>query len=208
MTSLSSAYYIIGKALSELPRTGRFRSPCAEALFTKVWWKSAASTKRSGERWSPCLTSLLQWKVFQVPHIVKTEDVPYLKIEFIQFYHVLPNPLTFISCSIASCSIPPNTFSKSNFKITISFFDCQQRRRYSIDHAKQSFIVLVLIKSYWLLWIKFLITLRNRFASSFMISFIEQIGREIGLKSAMENANTLVRIFVEVYSFIAAWKWY
>ena len=63
-------------------------------------------------------------------------------------------------------------FSKSNFSIIISLFDCWYWWIYSNAHAKQSWIVLVLIKPYWFLWPVII------FVNSFRI----ECRRDMGLK--------------------------
>lgn len=51
------------------------------------WSKSAAKTKSRGERGSPCLTPLLQWKVLPGTPFNRTADVPELRMESIQDLH-------------------------------------------------------------------------------------------------------------------------
>jgi hypothetical protein len=60
---VSSAYCTMGKSEDALLGMGSLRRPWSLALLITVCKRSAARTKRSGERGSPCLTPLLQWKV-------------------------------------------------------------------------------------------------------------------------------------------------
>jgi len=57
---VSSAYCTIGKSRLDRRSIGLLINPLFIAEFTKVYRKSAASTKSRGERGSPCLTPLLQ----------------------------------------------------------------------------------------------------------------------------------------------------
>lgn len=72
-------------------------------------------------------------------------------------------------------------FSKSNFRITIFFFELWHKCKYSSDRARQSWVVLFLIKSYLFLWTSLVITVCNLFASSLVKSLTEELSREIGL---------------------------
>jgi hypothetical protein len=53
---VSSTYWITGKSVEDERRMGRFSNPKLFALLRMDWIKSAARTKRRGERGSPCLT--------------------------------------------------------------------------------------------------------------------------------------------------------
>jgi len=112
------------------------------------WSKSAAKTKSRGERGSPCLTPLLQWKVLPGTPFNRTVDVPELRMELIPDHHFMSKPLCAITSKITLCSILSKAFSKSSFRTIISFFEWWHRWRYSNDHAMQSWMVLVLMKPY------------------------------------------------------------
>jgi hypothetical protein len=57
--------------------------------------------------------------------------------------------LCLSTCKITLCSNLSKAFSKSSFRITISFFDWWQRWRNWNVQARQSWIVLPLIKPSW-----------------------------------------------------------
>lgn len=65
--------------------------------------------------------------------------------------------------------------------MTISFLVLLQMEMYSKDQARQSLIVLFLINPYWLTWIREMISSCRLCDSSFMISLMEELRREIGL---------------------------
>ena len=60
ITKVSSAYYKMGKSWEWFKGMGTESRPLFLAAFIADCSKSAAKTKRSGERGSPCLTPLLQ----------------------------------------------------------------------------------------------------------------------------------------------------
>ena len=130
--------------------------------------RSAASTNKSGDRGSPCLTPLLQRKTSPHTPFKITDEDPELRMALIQEIHLLPKPLASMILRIASCSILSKAFSKSSFRMTSSFFDLWQMWRYSRAQARQSFIVLDLIKPYWFWWIKPLILDCNLLVRSFV----------------------------------------
>jgi hypothetical protein len=67
---------MIGKSVEEVKAMGKFNRPKFFALFRIDWSKSAARTKRRGERGSPCLTPLLQWIVLSGTPLSMTFEVP------------------------------------------------------------------------------------------------------------------------------------
>ena len=101
------------------------------AWFMVVWSRSAASTKRRGERGSPCLTPRLQWNVLPGTLFRSTTEVPLEKMLLIQCSHFSPKPMCSIICNIAWCSTLSEAFSKSNLRMIISFLEWWQRCRYS-----------------------------------------------------------------------------
>jgi hypothetical protein len=120
---VSLAYYIIGKSVEQTKGIGRFKRCWSLALLRSVCNKSAASTNKRGERGSPCLTPLLQWKVFPGTPFRRMVEIPELKIEDIHCNQVALKPLCSIICNIVWCSILSNAFSKSNLRIMSSFCD-------------------------------------------------------------------------------------
>lgn len=115
------------------------------------WRRSAANTKTRGEWGSPCLTPILQWMFSPRTPFSRTEEVLELRIDFIQLIQFWPKPRLTIIWMIAVCSILSNAFSKFNLMITCSFLDLWQICRYSRAQARQSCIVLFLMKPYWFL---------------------------------------------------------
>jgi hypothetical protein len=150
------------------------------AWFMSVWRKPAARIKIRGDKRSPYLTPILQWNVFPGTPFNRTEEIPKLKMHFIHLSQRTPKPLAFIKASIVSCSILSKAFSKSNFRMTISFLDWWQSCRYSRVQVEQSWLVLVLIKPCWFLWM-ILITFFLLFARNFVRNLMEQFSKEIGL---------------------------
>jgi len=65
--------------------------------------------------------------------------------------------------------------------MTISFLVFLQIEIYSKAHAKQSWIVLLLMNPYWLTCIKVRITSCNLWDRSFVINLIEELRREKGM---------------------------
>ena len=201
MIKVSSAYCMTGK--SELgDGIGSLRKPCWAALLRMDCSRSAARTKSKGERGSPCLTPLLQWKVFPGILFNNTAEVPDLRIDSIHDLHFNPKPLWAKTSKITLCSILSNAFSKSNFRTTISFLEWWHKWRYSKDQARQSWIVLVLMKPYWFWCTSWRITLCSLFANSFVINLIEQFSKEIGLKSPTCYAPSILGIRVINESFM------
>jgi hypothetical protein len=125
--SVSSAYWTIGKSQPHLSGRGRERIPFYIAKFTTLCSKSAARTNKRGDKGSHCLTPLIQWNTLPDTPLRRMAEVPILNIIFIHFLHLSPKPLCCNILKMTSCSILSNAFSKSNFRITISFFDCLQR---------------------------------------------------------------------------------
>jgi hypothetical protein len=102
------------------------------------WRRSAANTNKRGEKGSPCLTPLLQWKVLPGTPLRRTEEVPEPRMSLIQLTHLEPKPLLYKISIIAWCSSLSKAFSKSNLRMTISFLDDLHRWIYSNAHASQS----------------------------------------------------------------------
>ena len=57
--------------------------------------RSAASTKSSGDRGSPCLSPLLQWNTLPGTPFSRTDDVPELMMSLIQEIHFISKPFSF-----------------------------------------------------------------------------------------------------------------
>jgi hypothetical protein len=85
--------------------------------------KSAARINNRGGRGSPCLTPLLQLKVFPGIPLSKIAEVAEEKIFSIHEIHFCPKPLALKIVSIAWCLILSNAFSKSILMTTISFLE-------------------------------------------------------------------------------------
>ena len=122
MSNVSSAYCIIGKSPPKLSEIGCFSTPISQALLTILCKRSAARTRSSGERGSPCLTPLLHLKVFPGIPLRSTDDVPDPRMFSIHFIQFDGNPLCFITSRMDWCSTLLKAFSKSSFRMTISFF--------------------------------------------------------------------------------------
>lgn len=151
------------------------------ALLIIVCRKSATRTKSSDDKGSPCLTHLLQWKRLPRTPFNNTPNVPELIIILIHFNHLGLNPLCHSMSMITSCSILSNAFSKSSFKITISFLICLHRNRYSKAHSKQSWMDISLIKTYWFLWISLVMDPCRWFARSLVSTLTLVFSKDIGL---------------------------
>ena len=178
---VASTYWIIGKSDEHLIGKGRWNKFWSLALLRIDWSRSATSTKSKGESGSPYLTPLLQCKTLPCTPLSSTEEVPVLRIFLIQFVHFSPKPLALRSWIMASCSTLSKAFSKSSFRITNSFFDLWHKWRYSKAQARQSWIVLVLMKPYWFLCMSCLIFFCSLLANTLVISLREVLRREIGL---------------------------
>ena len=97
--------------------------PACQALFMMDWSKSAARTNRRGERGSPCLTPLLHLKFFHGIPFRRTAELAVLRRFCIQLTHFSENPLCFRISRIAWCSTLSKAFSKSSFRMIISFIE-------------------------------------------------------------------------------------
>ena len=75
---------MIGKSSVYPNGIGGFRRPWLVALLITDCNKSAARTNSKGERGSPYLTPLLQWKTLPDTPLRRTEEVPELRIAFTQ----------------------------------------------------------------------------------------------------------------------------
>ena len=120
--------------------------------------RSATRTKRRDDRGSPCLTPLRQLNGFPRIPFKMIDEVLELRILLIQPTHLSQKPLNLRICRIAWCSTLSKAFSKSSFKMTISFLEWWQRWRNWNVQARQSWIVLLFIKPYWLMWISLRMT--------------------------------------------------
>jgi len=78
-------------------------------------------------RGSPCLTPLLHLNIFPSVPLSRIEDLPEVRIFSIQFIHFAGKPLCFMTWRLTWCSTLSKAFSKSSFRITISFLECWQR---------------------------------------------------------------------------------
>jgi hypothetical protein len=92
MIRVSSSYCTNGKSLEHCKGRGRLRKPMPLALLRMDCKRSAARTKRRGERGSPCLTPLLQWIVFLGTPFRRTLEVPTEMMLLTQDNHESPNP--------------------------------------------------------------------------------------------------------------------
>jgi len=88
-----------------------------------VYRKSATRTKSKGDKGSPCLTPLLQVKLFPGIPLSSTAEEADPKIFLTQLIQVSEKPLNFIISSMKGCSILSKAFSKSNLRITIFFLE-------------------------------------------------------------------------------------
>lgn len=95
---VSSAYWMIRKSLLDSRGIGNLSRPKSLPLFIRDWRKSAAETKRRGERGSPCLTPLKQLKVFPGDPYRRTTEVAEEKIRLIHCSHFCPKPFFFHNC--------------------------------------------------------------------------------------------------------------
>lgn len=123
---VSSAYWTIGKNSLKSLDKGWFKTPASQALLITVYKRSAAKTNNKGDSGSPCLTPLLHEKDFPGTPFKRTEEVPDLSMTLTHSIHLLGKALNFIMSKIAWCSSLSKAFSKSNFKMTISFFEWWQ----------------------------------------------------------------------------------
>ena len=139
---VSSAYCTIRKSRLDYKSIGLLINPLFIAEFTKVYRKSAASTKSRGERGSPCLTPLLQWIVLPGTPFRRILVVPDEKMLGIQEIQVWPKPLCLRMSRMNSCSSLSKVFSKSSLRMITFFLEWWQMCRYSKAHARQSCIVL------------------------------------------------------------------
>uniref|UniRef100_A0A0A9G5N5 Uncharacterized protein n=1 Tax=Arundo donax TaxID=35708 RepID=A0A0A9G5N5_ARUDO len=80
-------------------------------------------TKSRGERGSPCLTPLLQLKDFPGTPLCRMEEVLVCRMVLIHWIHFCGNPFFCSMSKIVLCSTISNVFSKSSFRMTISFLE-------------------------------------------------------------------------------------
>ena len=145
--SVSSAYWTMGKSIPSIG-SGAWSNPSLKALFTIHWRRSAASTKRRGDKGSPCLTPLLHLNCFPGTPLRSAEDIPELKSSCIHCNHFCGKPKCSIIERIVECSTVSKALAKSSLKIRTSFLDWWHWCMYWKDQAMQSWIVLLLMKPY------------------------------------------------------------
>ena len=92
---------------------------------------------------------LLHLKGFPRTPLSKIDDTPGLKILSTQLTHLLEKPLCLRTCKITWCSMLSKAFSKSSFKMTISFLEWWQRWK-NYAQSRQYWMVLSLMKPYYL----------------------------------------------------------
>ena len=150
---VSSAYCTIGKSSSGWGIGAISRLEDA-ALLTSTCSNSAAITKSNGESGFPCRTPLLHLKNFPGTPFRSSADEPEPSMLMIQSTHLLGKPRCIIICIMAWCATVSKAFSKSNLRMMTSLLDWWHWWIYSKLQAKQSCIVLDLMKPYWFLWIR------------------------------------------------------
>jgi hypothetical protein len=154
--------------------------PWEAAWLTKIWRSSAASTKRKGDRGSPCLTPLLHLKNFPGIPLSRTAVQAEFRMLVTHRIQLSGKPRLDMICNITWCSTKSNAFSKSSFRMVASLLDWWHWWMYSKHQAKQSWIVLDLIKPYWFLWINPIISVCSLSArilvTNFGATFISEIG--------------------------------
>ena len=135
--TMSSAYCIIGKSwLWE----GIVR---VKVRWENIWLttdckRSAAITKRRGERGSPYLTPHLHSNCLLGMPLSNTEEDPDERISLTHPIHLSSKPLCLSICKITSCSTVSKAFAKSSFRMMIGLFDCLHWWIYSKAQAKLS----------------------------------------------------------------------
>ena len=197
--------WTIGKSEFASIEIGRFSNPSFFALLIIVCRRFAASTKRRGDRGSPYLSPLLQWKVFPGTPLRSTEEVPEFSMSWIHPTHLVPKPLCRRIWSIAGCSIMSKAFSKSSLRMINFFLEVLQMCKYSKAQTRQSWIVLVLIKPYWFLCTNLMMTFCNLSARILVISLMEQFKSEMGLNSPTKIGQSFLGIKV-MYDPLMLWR--
>jgi hypothetical protein len=183
MMILSSAYWIMGNPYWLLEGIGSYNNPCLRAWFIMHCRRSAARTNNKGDMGSPCLTTLLHARLLPGTQFKRTEVDALLKIFEVQFSQFSLKPRCFIMRRIVECSMVSKSLVKSSLMVRISCLDCWQWWMYSKAHARQSWIVLVLMKPYWFWWTRGMITYCSLSLNSLVIILTMQLIREMGLKS-------------------------
>lgn len=179
---VSFAYYwIMGKSWPQPFWIGSRRRPRYFALLTIDCRRLAARTKGSGDRGSNTSFAMktLAWNTVQ-----KNLRRPQTHNHLDPFHPPRTQafqPLWRRMSTIASCSNLSKAFSKSSFNITIFFLAFLQRNKYSKEHAKQSWMDLSLIETYWFLWTSLVMTRCMGFARSFANILTLVFSRDIGL---------------------------
>jgi hypothetical protein len=177
---VSSAYCTIGKS-SIGWAIGAWMMFGEAAWLIRTCNSSAASTKTRGDKGSPCLTPLLQLKNFPETPWRWTVVEAELRILVTQWIQLAGRPRLDMTWMIAWCSTKSKAFSKSSFKIMISLLDWWHWWRYSKHQARQSWMVLDLMKPYWFLWTKLIISAYNLSAIILVTSLGARFMREMGL---------------------------
>jgi hypothetical protein len=149
MSKVSSAYGTIENSPPKSSLSGWLIVPFCQALLITVCNKSAARTKRRGDKGSPCLTPLKQLKVFPGIPFNNTAECPELRMLWIHPIHYSENPLCLITSKITWCSSLSKAFSISNLRTITFFLDLWHKCRNWNAHARQSWMVLPLMKPYW-----------------------------------------------------------
>ena len=138
----------MGKSVEGCGR-GSCRCPCWQASLITYCRSSAASTKSKGDKGSPCLTPLLQWNCFPGTPLSRMEEKPEEKITLIQFNHKSGKPSWAIMLNMVECSTVSKALAKSNFRMIICLLLWWHWWMNSKIQAKQSCMVLPLMKQYW-----------------------------------------------------------
>lgn len=139
-------------------------------------YSSAAMTNNEGDKGFLCLTPLLQCKFCPETPLRRIQEITEVIILLSQSHQVAEKPILSIVPYIVLCSIVSKAFSKSSFRITISFFiagirECAQR-------PKQG---RLLIKPYWFLWMRGIIAACSVSARIFVMSLRTELRSERGL---------------------------
>jgi hypothetical protein len=82
----------------------------------------AKQIKKMGQR-VPLPHPLLHINCLPEIPLRRIEEVPVDNISLIHLNHKSLNPICFITCKIASCSMVLKAFAKSNFKMIIGFLE-------------------------------------------------------------------------------------
>lgn len=181
INKVSSSYWIIRNLLAGLEPMGQERIPRVVALLIIYWRSSVAWTKRRGQRGPPLYNSSSVDKLLHCSPIEKNGVHSRLQNEIdpsTPFWRK-PKSVDHVKDSIMLNRI--KSFLKTSFKITISFFKWWHWWMNSHTQARQSWIVLFLMKLYWFLCTILRITSCNIFTSSLVMSLMIELRREIDI---------------------------